>query len=390
MDNNLRRMEYKRFRRKIASKIKKKRKNGGIPSNSTLVRYRLKKVKEGYIERREWKTARKTRTLKVPRNFSFRNDHNSVMVFLSELDEIMKSKTACNLKFSHEATESIGLVASFHLYSKLKTYEEHWRRKKIIISYSGKFSNHKSVNNFMLSFGLLKELGVKCPDNSESFDPDYLDKYFTYKRSGKRQRQSDKSVASAGLADYFAKCLRHLNREVSEEALATLTGAFGELIANVEEHSNTLERKWDVLGCFDKETRECKFAIQNIGISIYKNLYVYRKNPIENVSEIIEAMSLNRRMKRIKDNLARVLGAPSDEKELYWCLLAFQDGISSAETGPGDAPRGQGLMDVLEFMDEIRDRHAECEIVIISGRAKLILDFTYEVKKIERDDTISQ
>jgi hypothetical protein len=83
-------------------------------------------------------------------------------------------------------------------------------------------------------------------------------------------------------------------------------------------------------------------------------------------------------------------------KDIYeqaiWTYMAIQDGISSKRREAGKAStRGQGIMDVVQFIDQIRNKqNRETHLSIISGNTFLSIDYEYPLveKRVGKNQEI--
>ena len=142
---------------------------------------------------------------RIPTNFSLIEDHDKSFDFLNKIDTLLNGNKPLNLTILHTNTKNIDLAASFLFDEKIRKYKEKWAKLKYRIVSSGEVSHtNRNVNNFLLSFGLLKLLNIN-PDQfgSNFFDKDYLDKYETHKFYGNSVETHLLSQAASGLADYF-------------------------------------------------------------------------------------------------------------------------------------------------------------------------------------------
>jgi len=377
------RIEFKRFLRRLRSKYIKKLRNGGKISRLMSKKLHIKNKaflykKMGAFRKRE------LYNIKVPKIFDLSTDPDLVLSYLDKLKKDLNHKTAYDLHVDHSDTEIIDLDASFLFDRLIKDYSKYWARLHIKIRISGKASVHTEVNNFLLSFGLLNELNIThhnlFPDKA---DKDYSDKYITYKKRGTSDKKYLAGNASTELVNYFNKCFIENNFKIIDEAKTSLMDCFGEIIKNAEEHSGRKQTEWTVLGCYNKTTHSCSFSIINHGNSFYQSLAENESTAKEILKEVSDVIySHNNVMKKL-----------TIDRNLYeqsiWTYMAIQDGISSKRSESGKAStRGQGIMDVVQFIDQIRNKeNHETHLCIISGNTFLNIDYEYSVieKKIGKN-----
>jgi hypothetical protein len=371
-----RRVRQKRFFRKVRSKLKKKIRNGGVLSKATIRIYNLQR-------NRYWKQERAFESfiIEIPEHFCFLSDHESTIKFLRNLKDNLKKLGPRSLFISHENTKVIGLSASFSFDYEIENYLQKWKSRKLKLNISGKISQDREVNNFLLAFGLFKMLRIKPSKSSKMYDLDYLDKYISYKNDSSVEIVDKKAQASIGLTDYFDKCLRLNGKVIETKVRATLIDAFGELLGNAEEHCGETSPRWFVRGCYEKHSHYCKFAIINYGISIYESMSREGSTCSKSVSMFVKKWK--KRTSGVKENIMSILNK-NPNMEPLWNLMAIQEGISSKRTAFGSkgSTRGHGLMDVIEYISSIKDDKGVAEIAIISGGSKILIDFSYPIAKI--------
>ena len=152
---------YKRYFRRMRSKLKKNISNGSHVSRRIRKKYNLKHISHISTRRNYRKKILATIDIIIPEIFCFIEDPKGTSKFFNNLRNILDTNEPYNLSISHEKTTSIGLSASFIFDTMIKEYIGHWNKSGIKIHLSGKISlKSKEVNNFLLSYGILKELGI--------------------------------------------------------------------------------------------------------------------------------------------------------------------------------------------------------------------------------------
>ena len=375
----LKKIAIDRFYRKVRSRLKIKIKNGAILPKKVLAKYNLRSFKsrnhhgalttiEDWIE------------LKIPHIFCLAENHEETMEFLNKTEAILRQKKPKNIHFDHTDTGKIGLAASYLFDRMIHNHRESWLQKGTLIKHQGIFSKEKEVNNFLVSFGLLNELNVP-EDHFEpvNLDSDYKEKYETFKFHGSSKAEYLKSNAATELVKYFRKCFNYNHLDLEEKARGYLADAFGEILGNAEEHSGKLVTKWDVLGFYNKSTSYCSFAIINYGNSIYESLSNISSTAFAVLKEIEGIVESN---KTILNKSKKIINPTLIEP--IWNVMALQDGISSKRTISGkSSTRGQGLMDVLEFIDLVTTNDDIRSVVLLSGFSKIIIDYTYKINRMQ-------
>jgi hypothetical protein len=357
----------------MRSKYKKKLRNGGKISPKISKKYHLYK-KTNFYKKMGASQKRETYTIKVPSIFDLSTDPDTVLNFLDELNKKLNHNIAYDLYIDHSETMTINLDASYLFDKLIKDYSKYWAGFHTKIRISGRVSENKDVNNFLLSFGLLYELNIKHHHLfPEKADKDYTNKYLTFKQIGSSYKDYLAGNVSAELVNYFNKCFNENNFKIKEEAKSDLVGCFGEIIKNAEEHSGNEKTDWIVLGCYTKSIHSCSFSIINYGNSFYQSLAENESTAKEVLKEVSDVIySHNNIIDKLRLN-------KHFYEQAIWTYMAIQDGISSKRPESGKAStRGQGIMDVVEFVDEIRNKEKhETHLSIISGNTFLNIDYEY-------------
>lgn len=369
-------IDDKRNFRKIRSRLKSKlRRRANLP---TLIKkkYNLLNYKHSHPKLMR---AKERIEIIVPEVFCLMHDHEKAIKFLNEVEEQLKENPKSNLFVNHYNTKTIGLAASYLFDSKIKNYIEESRNIGYRISLIGKFSEDKDVNNFLVSFGLLNELDIKENYDRSRVDEDYGSKLLTYKISGSAIKPLKKGTASLGLSDYFNRCFNHNGFYIHAEALERISYAVSEIIGNAEEHAEENNKDWKVLGFYNKVNSTCSFAIVNYGCTVYESLSGRSSTSRDVLASIEKVINSHKSLLQKSKDLVKGV-----TEECIWNVMALQDGISSKkpESGKGSS-RGQGLLEVLSFIDEIRDEGDTTEIDFISGSSKIRIDYEYPIVREE-------
>ncbi len=378
----------KKFYRKVRSKLKKRIYEGGRVDKETKKKYNLTSWKPNskYSEEynRPYKRVSEFLNLTLPETFCLIQDHENTIKFLNKLDSMLSKKIPKHLTFNINNVKHIGLSASFLFDKRINEYYKYWNERGYQIGFAGNYSKTKNVNNFLMSFGLAEELNIKEFYNPKHVDPDYREKFITFKFEGNQVRDYEKGNAANGLADYFQQCFNYNGFEIKNDAKNQIALAATEILGNAEEHSGIYPTEWNVLGFYDKEAHICYFCIVNYGLTIYETLSNENSTSREVLKEIEGIITSHR---TFFEKTARSFTRYIDEP--IWTSMALQDGISSKKTLKGrGSTRGQGLMDVLNFIDDIRSFEDQTNIVVISGKSKINIDFTYPINEFRKDEKI--
>lgn len=386
--------QKRRAFRKKKSALKKHVLNGGTLTPKEQFKYRIKpKLKFKKFEnfnRQEllsqlYDERFPVYIIELPMTFCLIKEPESTLEFLNKQKTYLEKELPRNIFISHEKTVEVGLSASSIFDQMILNLKNHWRKDNIKLQVFGMSSRKKEVNNFLVSFGLLKKIGINPSQLHTAVDSDYKNKFAVYAEEGSKDRSHLKGMASAGLAKYFDTCLRHTGHLLKPKGYTNLVDAIGELLGNAEEHAERTKEEvvnWQVYGCFEKDTNHARFAIINSGLSIFESLSNEASTSRE-VLEKIEGVVLSHRSvgKKISDGVNELL---FDQKtvEPIWNVMALQEGISSKRTQDEEGrTRGRGLMDVLDFFSELHTNNKDANIVIISGHSHIDIDFSYPVIK---------
>lgn len=382
----------KRHYRNVRSKLKRKLRNGAKLDGRIKKKYNINNLENRrakYLAHVHHQAVRDWLTIQVPEVFCFISDHDGTFVFFDKLGKMLGGRKPKNLHLVHTKTRLIGLSASYLFDDIVNSYVVDWRNKGFRVQLGGETGSNTYVNNFLLSFGFLSEGNFDGVFPEGFVDPDYRDKYEIFKFRGSKKRGHAKSNAATELSDYFRKCYRSNNHVISDEAHGCLADAFGEIIGNAEEHANANGdfAYWNVMGYYEKDNNYCKFAIINFGRTIFDNL-IDANNTLSSIIDFI-----SKKIEHQKSYLERLKAKAfnPDYEEPMWNVMALQDGISSKRTDSGRAStRGQGLMDVLEFISELKSDEDVAEIAVISGRSKILIDFDYPIvrKHVGQNDEL--
>ena len=326
---------------------------------------------------REYKTKKlETIRIKVPQYLCFLKDPKGTSNFLAYLKNIMQQKKPRNYFVDHTETEIISLASSFIFDETIRKEIDHWRRRNIKINISGEISGTKKVNNFLLAFGFLRLIGITAKNfRGDRVDWDYRNKYETFEFKGNKTDPLYASFGSEGLVDYFNKCLKYNNFELTEYKRNEFIETIGEIIGNAEYHCGNDIGDWTVLGAYDKDDHICHFAIINYGNSIYQSLSS-KESTASVVLEEIQGIILKH--KPIWEKAGRIF--KNEDEETIWNVMSLQDGISSKRTVSGSgSTRGLGMMEVLSFVNEVKPGQGDAIICLLSGKSVISIDYEYPI-----------
>jgi hypothetical protein len=279
----------------------------------------------------------------------------------------------------HQNTREIGLSASWLFDVCFKAARARLADKTLRLHLQGTTSHYRQVNNFLLAFGFLGQIGIDPRQMPDACDPDYERKYRHFKMSGSKRTPHVKGNACTELVNYFQTCLGHVGGGLTVVGQSKLVDAFGEIIGNAEEHGGD-EVEWHVLGCFEKGTNYANFAIINEGLSVFETLSDFRSTT-RSVIEKIEKIILDHRS--ILNKARDYIFEDDTWVQPIWNVMALQEGISSKRTEDSEGnTRGQGLMDVIEFVSEIRKTSDDAQLAVISGHSYILVDHEYPIRYV--------
>lgn len=192
--------------------------------------------------------------------------------------------------------------------------------------------------------------------------------------------REQKDLDTTKLVDYVLECLKRLGRTLTTDKLDDLSTVIGEIIINAEEHSTTKHRF--SIGYFHEITEEGKhygvfrLAILNFGKTIYEKF----KDPNCPNKEVVS------KMKSLSDQYTKrkYFVYKAFEEESLWTLYALQDGVTSI------APerykkRGNGSIQFIESFFNIKGNKKDDDdfsiMAILSGNTKILFDGTYNISK---------
>lgn len=152
----------------------------------------------------------------------------------------------------------------------------------------------------------------------------------------------------------------------TDEGKSHVRNLLGEVLNNAERHSqpDTKDGSWYTTAFMAKrkdgegpKRLRCFLGFMSIGSTFYQSLQT-------------ASPEMKDRLKQYVEDYKNV-GAPQSEETL-WALCALQDGITCVASAEKNSRGGIGLMDVLEFVDELgstSDINSRPKVTIISGNA---------------------
>nr|WP_314991882.1 hypothetical protein [uncultured Treponema sp.] len=364
------------------SKLKHRIKNGAVISKKLLKQYHLsKKEHKLYVRGRNSNSKRYQLTIKIPKSFSFIYSQNNTSKFLSALKKkLSNNEIAYDLYIDHTENEIISIDASFLFDAIINQYINKWKSNRIKIKLSGKVSRNRDINNFLLSFGLFSTINIIAKQICPSYaDISYKKQFIHFKKAGNSMKPYLAGNACTELADFFDRCFIDNGFKIKDEAKGYLIDTFGEIIRNAEEHSSNNIDNWNVIGCYSKKNHICSFSIINRGISFFESLSATASKASTALDEVDNILLKQRNF------ITKMIENKEQYIENIWTMMALQDGISSKREKTGkSSSRGLGMMDVISFIDGIRNKENKKSCLkIISGRTSILIDYSFPIIKKE-------
>jgi len=364
------------------SKLKQRIKNGAVIPRYILKKYHLLSKKHRlFIRGRNSNSKRHKMKIKIPKSFSFIYSQDNTSKFLSMLKKkLSNTEVAYDLYIDHTENEIISIDASFLFDAIINRYIARWKNNRINIEVSGKVSRNRDVNNFLLSFGLFSNINIIakqiCPSDA---DIDYKKQFIHFKKTGNSKQSYLAGNACTELTDFFDRCFMDNGFKIKDEAKGCLIDTFGEIIRNAEEHSSNTIDNWNVIGCYSKKNHVCSFSIINRGKSFFESLSASDSKASAALDEVDNVLLKQR------DFISRMLGNKEQYIENIWTMMALQDGISAKRCQSGkSSSRGLGMMDVISFIDGIRNKeNKKSRLKIISGKTSILIDYSFPIIKKE-------
>jgi hypothetical protein len=383
-------MMNSQYFRKIRSRLKKKLRNGAILSRKQLSTYHISRKKHAALSfHYDLETIKKEKieanvpryNISIPEVLCVIKEPISTLKFLDKIKNDLSSNLYRNIFIDHSNTKIIGLAAS-HLFDDIIASHAFLIRQLNLKFYlSGQTSQVREINNFLLAAGFFRIIDLPLEQIKIAADLAYSSKYPATALLGNKNFPHRKGIAATGLTDYFDKCLKFSNKQITITGRARLIEAFGELIGNAEEHISE-PNNWHVLGCYQKDTGYMQFAIINNGESIYQTLSSEQstaKDVIEKIQGILESQK-----NKLTDALTGLFKPKLNWEDTIWNVMALQEGVSSKrfEDSIETRTRGQGLMDFLEFIIQASAASKDRSISILSGYSYIYIDFEkYKISK---------
>lgn len=321
------------------------------------------------------------RVIKIPIIFCMIEEPVTTLKFIREISEEFVDITADTQIFiDHSENKLYGLSASFMLDEKLLEIQKLAHARGFKVNYYGTFLANDSTMEFMKEFGILHSLGVHLDGDKPPHQSDKRSIACKIK-STEQKYENDIETGIMDFVNYFNRCFRRYNATLSQRGLLQFNRMFGEILDNAQDHGIGENDIWAMLGYFDNEKQIINFAIMNSGKSIYDTLF-------QNKGHLGHILNYHYSAFSSQTFILEELGHNIDNQEHIWTLFALQDGVSrdKGEKGESRETRGQGMREIIELIEDLKDPESDDSLIsIISGKARIVYDFTYPI--VEYDFT---
>jgi len=365
--------------RKNKKRIKKVQKK--TPYNSNILNLLqdnllLKKLKH-----------KRFRNVNIPQNFSFIDNPIDTLQIIKQLATYTRLPIKIKgISINHFNVESIDLAAETILDLTVLEMEKEIKSHNRKFELKGQYPKDKHLKRFIRAIGIVKNLDIKHELLSKDEEKDL--RIFKMRNSKFFQKdnieQSDyKENTVADFVDHINSCLISNGRELKPEAKIKLADYTGEIISNVEDHTDINE--WSVVGYLDNsgETHACEITIFNFGNTMSTTLRNLPKDHYTRkvISPYIEL-----------HNKSGWFSAEWNENDLL-TLIALQGDISSKNTNE-QMDRGQGTVEMIDFFQQM---HKECinkgkscaKMAILSGSTHILFDGHYSMSSVNGRNVIA-
>ena len=277
-----------------------------------------------------------------------------------------------NIKSIDLAAESILDLAVMEMEKEIKSHNRKFEIK-------GHYPLDEHLKRFIRAIGIVKNLDIQHEFLTKDEEKDL--KIFQMRNSRFYQKdnidQSDyKENTITDFVDHINSCLMVNGRKLTPESILNLADYTGEIISNVEDHTDIND--WSIVGYLDNSHEEhiCEITIFNFGNTMASTLNDlpeahYTKKII---SPYIE---LHKNKGWFSDDW--------DENDLL-TLIALQGDISSKNIDE-TMDRGQGTVEMIEFFQQVhqecmKESHSCARMAILSGSTHILFDGTYAMSSV--------
>jgi hypothetical protein len=405
----------KRFKRKLISKSKQKKKritalNYNLTLNNELdgdISYEMQKTKwlsknikfilakisridyyySDYVadyEKSEYK-------IKIPENFCLNTHTNNSLRFIYTLVNTFLSDTFKTITIDYSNCKEIDLSAQIFLDIILidlfkfgKKRSLYSKTRPTLRTISGKNIENENIQKILFSIGSPAIINKKVY-KFKDIVPYKL--CIHNKEKKKLNNDKRKEIDTTDLVQHVISSLETIQKKLSIDSIENLSTVFGEILINAEEHS-TQNFRYST-GYFQQISDEklksaygiYHLVILNFGDSIYQKF----KSPKCTNLEIKDRMA-----ELSKKYTEKNLFSKSFNEETLWTLYALQEGITSIPIE--DYKRGNGSIRFIESFFNLKSNSQDLDNIsrlsLISGNTNIIFDGKYEIrdKLIDKDN----
>lgn len=315
-----------------------------------------------------------TNIIKVPSVFSVSENMDEVIQLLRRMYGTAMDFHTRQLIFDHSECRELGLAASTVLDIMLLAVKKYRSRHSKELECRGDFSTKSiEVNDILLASGLPFHLNAESLRN---YDSNQVERFEIIKGHNVSRARMAGTTATK-LTEYFNKCLKTQNYEITDKGKAKFGKIFGEVLTNCEIHGGE-NSTWYTQGHYqiNKESSygEMQLLFLNLGSSIYEGL---RRNSSEETQ---------RKLKYISKQHKPLFNRDWNEEMLY-TVVALQEGISRLRTEQiqGYGGRGSGTVSMIEMFYDL----GKCEeglipkMTIVSGKTQIYFTEQYKMEFVD-------
>jgi len=314
----------------------------------------------------------------IPRNFSIIDSPNEALKCIYKM-----VKYACQYKsigtffIWHDKMQSYDLGAEILFDCFFSEVKKNHKKAKA----EGAYPDDKMAMRFIKSVGIIDELGI----DHERLSQQELEKIEIFKRKSRKIPSLVDGVGRSIFEDVtqsFAKhinmCLRHINKQLTDDSCARLSQYVSEILDNIGEHSGM--DNWRIAGFLDTKdsTKSCELVIFNFGRTIADTLLSLNE---ENI---------------MREKLRRYIKLHNNrfDDDTLATIYALQGAISSKNTSE-ITTRGQGTVELINFFNGLcKELHCDdggCyrdKMIVMSGLVHITIDSTCKMFKVDGDRSI--
>ncbi|MGN0169702.1 MAG: hypothetical protein ACI39H_02950 [Lachnospiraceae bacterium] len=314
--------------------------------------------------------------IKIPVVFSISENADEVTRVLRRMYGIAMDPRIKKLNFDHTECRELGLAASTILDVILLAVKQYRSRHSMELECEGVFSTRsKEVNNILLASGLSYHLSA---ESWWEYDSKKVEQFEIVKGHNVPSAKMAGTTATK-LTEYFNKCLKTQNYEITERGKAKFGKIFGEVLTNCEIHGGE-NSTWYTQGHYQMKKEntygEMQLLFLNLGNSIYEGL---KKDSSEETQQKLRYM-----IKAHKEHFSR-----DWSEEMLCTVVALQEGISRLrdEQISGYEGRGSGTVSMIEMFYDL----GRCEdglvprMTIVSGNTQIKFTEKYKMQMMNFD-----